>query len=140
MHSGRNACWLGICRYMPFHRCARNVAVPYEPELLVGVPRAVGSFDRRSQGQIGGADPDRDQGFSGKPHGRLLPVGFLDNQLERLQPLTLLGIIPVAHANQGGAVLFNQSFGPSLPRFENQTRFHAALRKNGDALMPGPKA
>jgi len=124
---------------MPFHRCARNVAVPYEPELLVGVPRAVGSFDRRSQGQIGGADPDRDQGFSGKPHGRLLPVGFLDNQLERLQPLTLLGIIPVAHANQGGAVLLTSLLVPRCPGLRTRRVSMPLSGKVVTRLCPGRK-
>jgi hypothetical protein len=101
---------------------------PYEPEPLVGVPLPAGRLDHRSQVQIGGGDPDRDLGLRGEPRLGRFPVGFFDYQFDSLQPLPRLGIIPVAHADQSGAVFHHQPFSPSLPRFENQTSFHAALR------------
>jgi len=69
-HSGCHTRGICICGYMPFQGCAGYVAVSHEPELLVGVPPPAGRFDPRSQGQIGGGDPDRELVFQDEPRRR----------------------------------------------------------------------
>lgn len=112
---------------MLFQWCAGYFAVPHEPELLVGVPPPAGRLDHGSQGQVGSRDPERNQPSVTIRRRRL--IGFLDYQLDGLQPLARLGIVSEPHANERRAVFFHQPFGPSLPWLENQTGFHVALLK-----------
>jgi hypothetical protein len=65
MHSLGFASPVCIYGYMLFQRCAGYVAIPYEPELLVGVPSPASRLDHCSQGQVGSRDPERNQGFRG---------------------------------------------------------------------------
>ncbi len=55
---------------------------------------------------------------------RRRPFCPFDNQLDRLQPLPQLRVVPETNAQQGLAVLFHEILGSSLPRFEDQPRFH----------------
>jgi hypothetical protein len=67
-----------------------------------------------------------------------LTVSFFDYQFDSLQSLTRLGIIPVAHADQGGAVFLHQPFGPSLLRFIARRVFMLELgrdRKRAEAYQ-----
>jgi hypothetical protein len=55
---------------------------------------------------------------------RRAPFSPYYNQLDRFQPLPQLRIIFESNAKQGIAILFHEPFGPRLPWFEDQPRFH----------------
>ncbi len=74
---------------------------------------------------FGGFDTQGNKGVHRISRRRRCPVSSLDNQFDRFQPLSQFCIISETNAKQGIAVLFRQTFGPSLTRSENQSRFHS---------------
>ena len=58
----------------------------------------------------------------------------LNDQLDRLEPLLLLRIVPKTDAQEVLSVLFRQGFGAPLARLQDQSRLHErSIAKSGEA-------
>ena len=113
--------------YMLFQRRSFDFPIPDKPQPRLRVPSAFRRLRGFHQLLFRKSNPHRDKRVVGITL-RRGPFSLFYNQLDRLQPLLRLRIIFETNAKQGIAILFHESFGAGLPRFENQPRFHLTLR------------
>ena len=110
-----------IYLYMLFQGGACDISILHEPELLFRTPPSTCCFGLQARLHVNSFDVQRNKSVRCITRLWRCPISPLD-QLDRLQPLARLGIIPETNAEKGIAILFCQTFSSPLPGLENQPR------------------
>ena len=112
---------------MLFKVCPFYLVVAYEPQFRVRVPPSSRRFGLFPQRVFHKTNLHGHERVVGKPGGRRRSCFFLYDDFRCLDPCAAFPVVPVAHADESGAVFSNQLFRPLLSRFQLQPRYHSVF-------------